>query len=201
MSYVSRHSGQCFSDARDAEAFARLVLHEPEEPEEGAETEVEAEEAKAEAAPRLRTFSLAPDPLPPRQLPTGLAGSAGSSASGDGGSGDGSGAAAVAVAAAAAEAAAEAGTAARRRVCAGILRRSAKRAGCTGWSMREWGDNERPSDTEAGSPCGACGGARGGSCGAELPALFAPEGEAEPLAVLHLFASLHTLIHSRTPPR
>ena len=201
MSYVSRHSGQCFSDARDAEAFARLVLHEPEEPEEGAETEVEAEEAKAEAAPRLRTFSLAPDPLPPRQLPTGLAGSAGSSASGDGGSGDGSGAAAVAVAAAAAEAAAEAGAAARRRVCAGILRRSAKRAGCTGWSMREWGDNERPSDTEAGSPCGACGGARGGSCGAELPALFAPEGEAEPLAVLHLFASLHTLIHSRTPPR
>jgi len=201
VSYVSRHSGQCFSDARDAEAFARLVLHEPEEPEEGAETEVEAEEAKAEAAPRLRTFSLAPDPLPPRQLPTGLAGSAGSSASGDGGSGDGSGAAAVAVAAAAAEAAAEAGAAARRRVCAGILRRSAKRAGCTGWSMREWGDNERPSDTEAGSPCGACGGARGGSCGAELPALFAPEGEAEPLAVLHLFASLHTLIHSRTPPR
>ncbi len=198
---MSRHSGQCFSDARDAEAFARLVLHEPEEPEEGAETEVEAEEAKAEAAPRLRTFSLAPDPLPPRQLPTGLAGSAGSSASGDGGSGDGSGAAAVAVAAAAAEAAAEAGAAARRRVCAGILRRSAKRAGCTGWSMREWGDNERPSDTEAGSPCGACGGARGGSCGAELPALFAPEGEAEPLAVLHLFASLHTLIHSRTPPR
>ena len=196
-----RHSGQCFSDARDAEAFARLVLHEPEEPEEGAETEVEAEEAKAEAAPRLRTFSLAPDPLPPRQLPAGLAGNAGSSAGGDDGSGDGSSAAVVAVAAAAAEAAAEAGAAARRRVCAGILRRSAKRAGCTGWSMREWGDNERPSDTEAGSPCGACGGARGGSCGAELPALFAPEGEAEPLAVLHLFASLHTLIHSRTPPR
>ena len=155
----------------------------------------------AATAPRLRTFSLAPDPLPPRQLPAGLAGNAGSSAGGDDGSGDGSSAAVVAVAAAAAEAAAEAGAAARRRVCAGILRRSAKRAGCTGWSMREWGDDERPSDTEAGSPCGACGGARGGSCGAELPALFAPEGEAEPLAVLHLFASLHTLIHSRTPPR
>ena len=241
---MSRHSGQCFSDARDAEAFARLVLHEPEEPEEGAEVTEFAEAAKAteaakamdaaeaaeaakgievveaveaveavaaevtaeaaveaEAAPRPRTFSLAPDPLPPRQLPAGLAGNAGSSAGGDDGSGDGSSAAVVAVAAAAAEAAAEAGAAARRRVCAGILRRSAKRAGCTGWSMREWGDDERPSDTEAGLPCGACGGARGGSCGAELPALFAPEGEAEPLAVLHLFASLHTLIHSRTPPR
>ena len=235
-----RHSGQCFSDARDAEAFARLVLHEPEEPEEGAEVTEFAEAAKAteaakamdaaeaaeaakgievveaveavaaevtaeaaveaEAAPRPRTFSLAPDPLPPRQLPAGLGGSAGSSAGGDGGSGDGSGGAADAVAAAAAEAAAEAGAAARRRVCAGILRRSAKRAGCAGWSLRDWDDNERPSGAEARSPCGACGGARGGSRDAELPSLFAPEGEAEPLAVLYLFASLHTLVHSRTHP-
>jgi hypothetical protein len=166
------------------------------------EAEAAAAAAAAAAAPRLRIFSLAPDPLPPRQLPVGLAGSADSSVGGDGGSGDSSGAAAVAVAAAEAEAGAEAGATFKRRVCAGILRRLARRAGCAGWSLREWGDNERPSGPEAGLPCGACG-------SAELPTLFTPEGEAEPATgrATHFCVSsphTHTLpyppVHSRTPP-